>query len=94
MAKILAMGIPALLIVVTLFGVLARGNPKPGGVALFWRVGLVGVGLGAGTWYVATQTAIGRSLPALVHDGYRGLFILAGLIVVVAAIGSMLKRAK
>jgi hypothetical protein len=94
MARILAMGIPALLIVVTLFGVLARGNPKPGGVALFWRVGLVGVGLGAGTWYFATQTAIGRSFPTLVHDGYRGLLILAGLIVVVAAIGSMLKRAK
>ena len=94
MTRILAMGIPALLIVITLFGVLARGNPKPGGVALFWRVGLVGVGLGAGAWYVATQTAIGHSLPALVHDGYRGLLILAGLIVVVALVGSMLKRTR
>ena len=53
MTTILALIVPGAVVLITLFGLLARGNPKPGGVALFWRVGLVGLGLGFGAWYLA-----------------------------------------
>jgi hypothetical protein len=92
MTTILAMTVPGAVILITLFGLLARGNPKPGGVALFWRVGLVGLGLGFVTWYLSAKSGLLPPLPDVVHLAYRGLLIGAAAIVVLAALGSALKR--
>jgi len=55
--------VPAVVIFTTLFGLLARGNPKPGGVALFLRVGLAGLALAGAVFYLVEKTAAlgGRS---------------------------------
>jgi hypothetical protein len=92
MITILAMTVPGAIILVTLFGLLARGDPKPGGVALFWRVGLVGLGLGFGTWYLTARSGLLPSLPEVVHQGNQGLLIGAAGITVIAALGTALKR--
>ena len=92
MMTILAMTIPGAVVLITLFGLLARGNPKPGGVALFWRVGLVGLGLGFATWYLTAMSGFFPPVPELVHAAYRGLLVGAAAIVVIAALGSALKR--
>jgi hypothetical protein len=92
MTTILAMTLPGAVVLITLFGLLARGNPKPGGVALFWRVGLVGLGLGLVTWYLTAQSGLLPPLPEVVHHAYRGLLIGAAGIVVLAAAGTALKR--
>jgi hypothetical protein len=92
MTTILALTVPGAVVLITLFGLLARGNPKPGGVALFWRVGLVGLGLGAATWYLTAKSGLLPPLPDLVHLAYRGLLVGAAVIVVLAALGTALKR--
>jgi hypothetical protein len=92
MTTILAMTMPAAAVLITLFGVLARGNPKPSGVALFWRVGLVGLGLGFALWYLAARSGWLPPLPGVVHLAYRGLLIGAAGIVVIAGLGTALKR--
>ncbi|HEY5284438.1 MAG TPA: hypothetical protein VIM14_16725 [Polyangia bacterium] len=92
MTTILAMTIPGAVVLITLFGLLARGNPKPGGVALFWRVGLVGLGLGFAVWYLTAKSGLLPSLPAAVGDANTGLLVGAAAIVVIAALGSALKR--
>lgn len=92
MTTILAMTVPAAVVLVTLFGLLARGNPKPGGVALFWRVGLVGLGLGFGLWYLTAKSGLLPSLPDFVHQSNQGLLIGAAGITVIAALGTALKR--
>ena len=92
MTAILAMTLPGAVVLITLFGLLARGNPKPGGVALFWRVGLVGLGRGFAVWYLTAQSGLFPSVPEPVHHAYRGLLIGAAAIVVIAAVGSALKR--
>ena len=85
--------LPALVLYTTLFGVLARGNPKPGGVALFWRVGLVGLALGGGAYYLAEHTGVlGGATPPLVRDATRGVVGGAVLLVAFAAAGTALKR--
>ena len=92
MTTILAMTIPGTVILVTLFGLLARGNPKPGGVALFWRVGLVGLGLGFAVWYLTAKSGLFPSVPDVVRQACSGLLLGATVIVVIAAVGSALKR--
>jgi hypothetical protein len=92
MTTILALTVPGAVLLITLFGLLARGNPKPGGVALFWRVGLVGLGLGLGTWYLTAKSGLLPPLPEAVHLAYRGLLVGAAGIVVLAALGTALKR--
>jgi len=92
MTTILALTIPGAAILITLFGLLARGNPKPGGVTLFWRVGLVGLGLGFGAWYLFAKSGLLPPMPAPVHHAYTGLLVGAAAIVVIAALGSALKR--
>lgn len=92
MTTILALTVPGAAVLITLFGLLARGNPKPGGVALFWRVGLVGLGLGFGAWYLLAKSRLLPNLPATVHHAYTGLLVGAAAIVVIAALGSALKR--
>jgi len=86
------MTLPGAIVLITLFGILARGNPKPGGVALFWRVGLVGLGLGFAVWYLAGKSGLLPSVPEAIHHAYRGLLIGSAAIVVIAALGSALKR--
>jgi hypothetical protein len=92
MTTILAMTIPGAVVLITLFGLLARGNPAPGGVALFWRVGLVGLGLGFATWYLTAQSGLLPAMPSAIHHAYRGLIVGSAAITVIAAIGSALKR--
>ncbi len=92
MTTILALTVPGAVVLITLFGVLARGNPKPGGVALFWRVGLVGLGLGLAAWYLLAQSGLFPPLPEPLHHAYRGLIIGAAAIVLLAAAGTALKR--
>jgi len=94
MTTILALIVPGAVVLITLFGLLARGNPKPGGVALFWRVGLVGLGLGFGAWYLVARSGLLPPLPAPVHHAYTGLLVGAAGITVIAALGSALKRQK
>ena len=56
LATIAQITLPAIVVFTTLFGVMARGNPKPGGVALFLRVGLAGLALSLGLFYLVTKT--------------------------------------
>ncbi len=92
MTTILATIIPAAVVLITLFGLLARGNPRPGGVALFWRVGLVGLGLGFAVWYLTSKSGLLPAVPEAVHHADTGLLVGASAIVVIAALGSALKR--
>lgn len=92
MLTILAMTLPGAVVLITLFGLLARGNPKPGGVTLFWRVGLVGLGLGFTVWYLTAKSGLLPSVPAAVNDACTGLLVGSSAIVVIAALGSALKR--
>jgi len=94
MTTLLAMTVPGAIVLITLFGLLARGDPKPGGVALFWRVGLVGLGLGFATWYLTARSGWLPTLPAAVHQAYQGLLVGAASIVVLAGLGTALKRQK
>jgi hypothetical protein len=92
MLSIIEMVLPALVVFTTLFGVLARGNPKPGGVALFLRVGLVGLALGAALFFVVEKTAVIAGRPELALNIYRGLVGGGLLLVVFAVFGMVLKR--
>jgi hypothetical protein len=92
MLSIIELVLPALVVFITLFGVLARGNPKPGGVALFLRVGLVGVALGAALFFLVEKTAVIAGRPDLAVNIYRGLVGGGLLLVVFAVFGMMLKR--
>jgi len=84
--------LPALVIFTTLFGLLSRGNPRPGGVALFWRVGLVGLALGGALWYLTFKTSALVSMPAFVTHVWGGLVFGGGVLTLFAAAGSSLKR--
>ena len=85
--------LPALILFTTLFGVLARGNPKPGGVALFWRVGLVGLALGGAAYYVTEHTGLlNGPTPEVVKNVIRGVVAGAALLCGIAAAGTALKR--
>ena len=93
LATIAQITLPAIVVFTTLFGLLARGNPKPGGVALFLRVGLAGLALSLGLFYLVTKTGV--LSPGAAHvltNVYRGIGMVGGILVVMAAIGVMLKR--
>ena len=93
LAALAQMFLPAVVVFTTLFGVMARGNPKPGGVALFLRVGLVGLALSAAIFYLFTKSGIfGAGVTAVAVNVSRGLGMGGGLLAVMAAIGVMLKR--
>jgi hypothetical protein len=92
MLSIAEMILPALVVFITLFGLLARGNPKPGGVALFLRVGLVGLALGAALFFLVEKTAVIAGRPELAVNVYRGLVGGGLLLVVFAVFGMLLKR--
>ena len=53
-----------LVVLTTLFGLLARGNPRPGGVALFLRVGLAGLVLAGALYYLVEKTAVLAGRPS------------------------------
>jgi len=84
--------VPAVVIFTTLFGLLARGNPKPGGVALFLRVGLAGLALAGAVFYLVEKTAALGGRPELAVNIYRGLGAGGAALVVMALFGIALKR--
>jgi hypothetical protein len=84
--------VPAVVVFTTLFGLLARGTPKPGGVALFLRVGLVGVALGGALFYLVEKTAALGGRPQVAVNVYRGLAVGGALLIVMALFGVALKR--
>jgi hypothetical protein len=84
--------VPALIVFTTLFGLLARGDPKPGGVALFLRVGVVGIALGAGLWYLVEKTAVLAGRPELAVNLYRGLGGGGVLLTAMGVFGIVLQR--
>jgi hypothetical protein len=92
MLTIIEIVVPALVVFTTLFGLLARGNPKPGGVALFFRVGLVGLLLGGALLFLVEKTAVIAGRPEIAVNVYRGLVGGGLLLVVFAAFGLLLKR--
>jgi hypothetical protein len=92
METLLEVVLPAVVIFTTLFGVLSRGSPRPGGVALFWRVGLTGLGLGALLWYLTFRTSSLVSLPEFVRHLYAGLMGGGVLLTLFAAAGTSLKN--
>jgi hypothetical protein len=93
MLRALQMVIPAVVIFTTLFGLLGRGNPPPGGVALFLRVGVVGLVLAAAVWYLAEKTDfIGNTWVGIATNLYIGLGVGGALLAVMGAFGVLLKR--
>jgi hypothetical protein len=84
--------LPALVVFTTLFGLLSRGDPRPGGVALFWRVGLTGLFAGAALWYLTFRTGALAATPAFVRDLYLGLLLGGGILTLFAALGTSLKN--
>ncbi len=92
MQTLLEVVLPAIIIFTTLFGLLSRGDPRPGGVALFWRVGLVGLALGGVLAYLTFKTSALVSMPGFVSHMYSGLIIGGGLLTLFAAAGTALKN--
>ncbi len=92
METLLQMVLPALVVFTTLFGVLSRGNPKPGGVALFWRVGLTGLAIGGVLAYLTLRTSALAATPAFVRNLYLGLLAGGALLTAFAAFGTSLKN--
>jgi hypothetical protein len=84
--------VPAVVVLTTLFGLLARTNPKPGGVALFFRVGLVGSLLGVALLYAVYRTGLSGPLGDAVVNSYRGLLVASAFLLAMAALGVVLKR--
>ena len=84
--------VPAVVVLTTLFGLLARGDPKPGGVALFLRVGVVGLLLGGIVWYLVERTALWTGRPDFVVNAYRGLVAGSMLLIAMGGFGAMLKK--
>jgi hypothetical protein len=92
MRTLIELVIPALVVTTTLFGVLARGNPRPGGVALFARVGIADVLLGAALFFVLEKTSVLTGHPPTVVNVYRGLVGGGVLLVLFAVFGVVLKK--
>jgi hypothetical protein len=82
--------LPSVLVFTTLFGLLARGNPRPGGVALFFRVGFAGLLLG-GALFFLSERYLGSGPPTLVHV-YEGFVAFGALACAFAAFGAVLKK--
>jgi hypothetical protein len=81
-----------LVIFTTLFGLLARGNPRPGGVALFLRVGTGGLILAGGLYYLVEKTAVLAGRPEVAINIYRGLGGGGAFLVAMAVFGMVLKK--
>jgi hypothetical protein len=92
MRTLLELIVPALIVTTTLFGLLARGNPRPGGVALFARVGIADVVLGAGLFFLLEKTSVITGHPPTVVNIYRGLVGGGVLLIMFAAFGAVLKK--
>jgi hypothetical protein len=93
LAAIAQMILPSIAVFTTLFVLMLRRKPKLGGVALFLRVGLIGLALAAGLFYLMTKTqAFNPAVAAVAINISRGLGMGGGLLIVMAAIGVMLKR--
>jgi hypothetical protein len=92
MATLLQILLPAVFVFTTLFGLLARGNPKPGGVALFMRVGLAGLVLGGALYYLIEKTSVVAGHPDLAVNAARGLVGGGILLSLFAVFGMLLKR--
>ena len=92
MLTVVELVLPAVVIFTTLFGLLARGDPKPGGVALFARVGIAGLVLGAALFFLVEKTSVLTGHPAVVVNAYRGLVGGGLLLVLFAAFGVVLKK--
>jgi hypothetical protein len=92
MLTIVELVLPPLIVFTTLFGVLARGNPKPGGVALFARVGIAGLVLGAALFFVVQKTSVFTGQPEVAVNAYRGFIGGGVLLVLFAAFGAVLKK--
>jgi hypothetical protein len=92
MLILLEMVLPALVVITTLFGLLARGNPKPGGVTLFLRVGVVALALGGALFFVVEKTAVIANRPEVAVNVYRGLVGGGLLLILFAVFGMLLKR--
>ena len=90
MQVILETAVPSIIVFTTLFGLLGRGNPRPGGVALFWRVGLTGLALGLLGLLVSSK--VWAEAPAFVAHACWGFVGLGVLLVAFAAFGSILKK--
>ena len=91
MLTIVELVFPALVVFTTLFGVLARGDPKPGGVALFARVGLAGLVLGGAGFFLVEKTSAIAGRPELAVNIYRGLVGGGLLLLLFAVFGMVLK---
>ncbi len=89
---VLELVVPAVVILTTLFGLLARGDPKPGGVALFFRVGLAGLVIGFVLFYLEGRIGLTGIAASVFANGYRGLIAASGLLVLMGAFGAVLKR--
>ena len=92
METIIATVIPAVVLFTVLFGVLARGNPRPGGVALFLRVGLAGLALGGGLYYLTSYTGLLEQAPGFVRRAYLGTLIGGAALTLFGLLGMALKR--
>jgi hypothetical protein len=92
MLTILELVLPAVVVFTTLFGVLARGDSKPGGVALFARVGIAGIVLGAAGFYLVEKTSALAGRPEVAVNAYRGLGGGGVLLLLFAIFGMMLKK--
>jgi hypothetical protein len=92
MLTIVELVLPAVVVFTTLFGVLARGNPQPGGVALFARVGIAGIVLGAAGFYLVEKTSALAGRPEVAVNAYRGLGAGGVLLLLFAIFGMMLKK--
>ena len=92
METFLQVVLPAIVVFTTLFGLLSLGEEKVGGVALFWRVGLVGLALGGGLYFLSYQTNILDATPAFVKRAYAGLLIGGVFLTCFAALGTALKK--
>jgi hypothetical protein len=90
MQVILETAVPSVVVFTTLFGLLARGNPRPGGVALFWRVGLTGLVVGLLGLFAGSK--VWEETPAFVVHACWGFVGLGVLCVAFAAFGSVLKK--
>ena len=92
MSTLLQIVLPAIVLFTTLFGLLSRGDPRPGGVALFWRVGIAGLLLGGILWYLTFETSALVNAPEFVRNLYRGMLGGGVLLTGFAAVGSWLKN--
>jgi hypothetical protein len=92
MRTLVELVVPALVVTTTLFGVLARGNPRPGGVALFARVGIADLVVGAALFFLLEKTSVITGHPQTVVNIYRGLVGGGVLLILFAVFGVVLKK--